>query len=107
MLSQILVDFILFVTGLIFGRYLGVIFRFTPFYIDYFIRLKMNKFVATILGFFMTICVFSAYILLILFLLTIIGRENLTKEGKFILLFGMLLGIRFFSYKAKRKNIFR
>lgn len=102
MFSPILVDIILFFIGLIFGRYLGLIFRLTPSYIDYFIRLKINKFVAITLSFFMTICVFAAYILLILFLLTIIGRENLTKEGKFILLFGMFFGIRFFSFVSKK-----
>jgi hypothetical protein len=103
MLSPILVDAILFFIGLVFGRYLGFIFRLTSSYIDYFIRLKINKFFAIFLGFFITIFVFSSCILLIFFLLTIIGRDNLTKEGKFILFFGIFFGVRFFTYKSKKK----
>ncbi|WP_151962420.1 hypothetical protein [Acinetobacter bereziniae] len=103
MLSPILVDFILFVLGAVFGRYLGFIFGLTPSYIDYLIKININKFIAVFLGFVVTIFLFSLYMILILFLVIMIGRENLTQEGKFVLFFGMILGMRFFTYKPKVK----
>lgn len=102
MISLIIASLMLFLLGLIYGRYTLFIIRATFLYYWFFKKKKVNKYFSVLLSILLTLGILIIYVCSLGAIAAYISKNLNSELSMFIFILGLFFGIRFLSYLPKK-----
>jgi len=104
MLSPIIASIMLFLLGLIYGRYTLFIIRATFLYYWFFKKKMFNTYFSILLSILVTLGILIIYVCSLGAIAAYISKNLNSELSMFIFILGLFFGIRFFSFLPKKIN---